>query len=449
MTVLLVLPAVLATLFMSACDSAPRCELRLATREWQANDCRAADADGDGIDELLILDEASISARNLDLTFDWQVPSPIPDEARCHLFPRSAGRESSPQFAITASVPESLLLFMSGRRSVLDCRRQPRNSRATWDVDFLGADSADLNADGENDLVVSIGSGYAWPWLGRGVYAVDGRTSRLLWRYGLGPVPHAPVIADVNRDGQPEILISTGAVGNGCIENGTADTCAYVLCLDGLGRQLWSRPVRFGSGAWTEVEAADLDGDGRPEVFTVENSCVADSTMGSIMLLNPDDGSILARRQVDSIQGCHVVGDLDADGRQEIVTSTRNGVVTVRGLGLEPIRSVPLSDGIDWVGACDHLLGTKQRQFAVVTQAGALKVLDHRLRTLATISLSRIVEEVRPVHTGTNTPMGLLVATAPYLRGSYQDNWILLRLHILRNPFPWAVLTGILAVLLA
>ncbi len=439
---------VLAILFLVACDAAPKCELHVAIREWQAYDCGAADIDGDGVDELLTVDEANLSARNLDLSFDWQTRSPVPDGARCHLFLGNADTCGNQRYVLAVSVAESLVICMDKKHVVLLSRPRPSGLSVDWDAGFDGADFADLNGDGDKDLIVAVGSGYAWPWTGRALYAVDCKNGRIMWRYGLGPVARGPVTADLDRDGWPEVLVGTGAVGNGCFENGTADTCAYVICLDRFGQRRWLAPLRSGVGSWTEVEVADLTGDGSLDVLAVEGSCLSDTTTGRIILLSPDDGTVLRQEPVGGIRECRVVADLDADGDAEIVTMTRTGAIEVRDHRLKTIQTSTIVAGIDRVGACDHLLGTAKRQIVVVTQAGTLEVLDDKLRTLAALDFSRAVEEVRPVHIGKGRPMGLLVATAPYTRGSHQPNWVLLHLSVLPQPFPWAVVSGVLALLL-
>jgi signal transduction histidine kinase len=446
------LPALLcAGLTSAAVAERLPCELRAAVPEWQAYDCIPADADTDGVDELFYADDGMVSMRNQDLTYVWQRQSFIPRGAyRCHLFASDLNGDSVPETIATISVPELLSVFVNGRRTLVDSRPRPPGWSKGWDADMPKATFADLNEDGVKDLVLDVCSGYSWPWAERGVYAIDPTSGRRLWRFGLGPQVSDLELADLDRDGHDEVLISTFAPGNGCSENGTDDSHTYVICLGRFGQMLWRTTVRsdcYGAGA--DVKVADLDRDGVLDVIAVDNSCVSGRMAGRILLLNSNDGSILRQVAVDSIQQHFVVDGLNADGEVELVTSTFGGSIVVRDKSLESVQTRFLPEGIERIAACDHLLGTGQKQLVVVTRAGGILVLDHRLRTLASYSQLRQIRGVRPVRTGEGRPMGLLVSTSPYERSSTQDNWMLLQLVILHRPFPWAAVSAGLAVLLA
>jgi len=427
------------------------CELRAAVPEWQAYDCIPVDMDTDGVDELFYADDGMVSMRNQDLTYDWQSRSFIPKGAGgCYLFASESAGDGVPEAIATVSVPESLFVFINGVRILVESRPRPPGWSGGSDAAIQRAAFADLNEDGVKDLVLAVGSGYGWPWMGRGLYAIDPTDGHRLWRFGLGVLVDNLESADPDKDGHAEILIGAGAPGNGCSENGTDDSHTYVICLGRFGQMLWRTTVRsdcYGAGA--DVKVADLDRDGVLDVIAVDNSCVSGRMAGRILLLNSNDGSILRQVAVDSIQQHFVVDGLDADGEVELVTSTFGGSIVVHDKSLESVRTRFLPEGIERIAACDHLLGTGQKQLVVVTRAGGILVLDHRLRTLASYSQLREIRGVRPVRTGEGRPMGLPVSTLPYVPGSPQDNWMLLQLVILPRPFPWAGVSAGLAVLLA
>src|SRR5246127_394909 len=122
---------------------------------------------------------------------------------------------------------------------------------------------ADLNGDGKPDLVVannlynSIGV-----LLGNG----DG-TFRLPATYGSGGVnPQSVAIADVNGDGKPDVLVAnclpTGASNCGVIANGV------VSVLLGRGDGTFQPAVSYDAGGRdaNSVVVADVNGDGKPDL---------------------------------------------------------------------------------------------------------------------------------------------------------------------------------------
>jgi hypothetical protein len=72
-------------------------------------------------------------------------------------------------------------------------------------------------------------------------------------------VPYSMIAADLNRDGQPEILV------------GYVNAPGVIYFNDGTGKKY--EPVRFGDGkgAIYGMAAADLDGDGWPDVVVARS----------------------------------------------------------------------------------------------------------------------------------------------------------------------------------
>jgi FG-GAP-like repeat/Bacterial Ig-like domain (group 3) len=109
----------------------------------------------------------------------------------------------------------------------------------------------DLNADGKPDLVVAIFPGSVQVLLGNG----DG-TFQAPVGYK-APVPYSVAIGDVNGDSKPDLVVA----------NQKART-ATVSVLLGNGDGTFQPEVQYrsgGSNAWTGV-IADLNGDGRPDL---------------------------------------------------------------------------------------------------------------------------------------------------------------------------------------
>lgn len=79
------------------------------------------------------------------------------------------------------------------------------------------------------------------------------------------------------------------------------------------------------------VMEADLDGDGHPEVITAMNDASSSAGSGSLFVIYTKDGTQLVDRVPTTVLGAGVnaVGDLNGDGRPEIVwSSTSTGANT-------------------------------------------------------------------------------------------------------------------------
>jgi hypothetical protein len=156
---------------------------------------------------------------------------------------------------------------------------------------------ADLNGDSKPEYVCGVDAE-------RVIAVTDG--GRLLWEF-VGPEEYgreAPVIADADRDGKPEVYtLKAGAT-------------SAMFCIDGpTGKLIWMQPI--GSKCYCAVTVADINGDGYDEVLagTKYGNIIAYSHTGEKLWMQTVGGS--------GIFSSPAVGDVDGDGRLEIVTSVR------------------------------------------------------------------------------------------------------------------------------
>ena len=143
----------------------------------------------------------------------------------------------------------------------------------------------DVNGDGYPDLVVANegyctgnGDGEVSVLLGNG----DG-TFQLAVGYDSGGEGAASVvIADVNSDGKPDLIVANGCLGTNCA-NGS------VAVLLGNGDGTFQPAVLYDSGGNRAVSVAvgDLNGDGKPDLV-VANQCQAGGSLrtGPLSLCN-------------------------------------------------------------------------------------------------------------------------------------------------------------------
>lgn len=200
--------------------------------------------------------------------------------------------------------------------------RQPMPGWPKWLWDTLWSSPAigDVDADGLLDVVVGgdcDGSGQlqpCWGSAGGGYVWAFNRDGSEKWRSFFDQVVwSSPALTDLNGDGAQDVVVGTGHYF-------ASPRGQEVVALDGrTGRRLWSAPTRervTGSPA-----VADVDGDGRAEVFVVGRSA-------ELVALRPDGRRLWTRclagpGQCPDGYGTHggaSVADVDGDGELEVLT---------------------------------------------------------------------------------------------------------------------------------
>ena len=202
-----------------------------------------------------------------------------------------------------------------------------------------GVSIADLNGDGQLDLVIASGFFTVGLLYGKG----DGTFSSAVSYDAGGLGSHAVAIADLNRDGRPDIVVSNcgpNVPGGGC--GGTSGNGVIGVLLGSVDGTF--RPVlTFDSGgkADTALAVADVDGDGTPDVM-VAHSCDAsgDCSAGTVSILQGRGNGSLAPAVTQSAGAPAASGassldlaDLDGDGNLDLVVADGNdvGVLLHRG----------------------------------------------------------------------------------------------------------------------
>jgi FG-GAP-like repeat len=131
------------------------------------------------------------------------------------------------------------------------------------------------------------------------------------------------VVADVNSDGNPDIVVASPC------GNGLCRTSGLVGVLFGNGDGTFQRAITYGSGGWEAfgVTVGDVNGDDKPDIV-VANSCPSIDTCptGGIVgvLLNNGDGTFQTAETYGSgnYKAISVVlADLNGDGKPDILVS--------------------------------------------------------------------------------------------------------------------------------
>jgi len=186
---------------------------------------------------------------------------------------------------------------------------------AAYPAGFLGGvrvAAGDINGDGIPDIITGAGGGSS----GGHVKVFDGATGgqvRSFFAYGgfSGGVHVAS--GDINGDGVPDIITGAGAGAPG----------GHVKVFDGVsGTQVQSFFSFDGFSGGVRVASGDIDGDGRADIIT----STGEGAGGQVRAFSGLDGSLLRSffAYEGAFQGGVYVasGDVNGDGFADIVTGT-------------------------------------------------------------------------------------------------------------------------------
>jgi hypothetical protein len=199
---------------------------------------------------------------------------------------------------------------------------------------------ADFNGDGKLDLVVAncgngcqTGTGTVGVLLGNG-----DATFQTAVTYSTGGIgPHRVIVADVNGDGKPDLIVP-----NSCTTSGN---CTYgpgsVGVLLGKGDGTFQAAVTYGSGGdyAFSVAVADVNGDGKLDLlvanFCGDTNCSLAGPLG--VLLGNGDGtfqSVIPYSLGGPSLGQIALADVNGDGKLDIVTTSgSNNTMVLPGNG--------------------------------------------------------------------------------------------------------------------
>ena len=195
----------------------------------------------------------------------------------------------------------------------------------TIPVDVAGDESVslcgvyDLRGDGHLEVVLERSSGYELRRRGLWVYDYDAASE--LWGYCIGPgtSDRDVIVADINGDGQLELLMGSSAVHNGCYScNGFDDCSSWLFCFRHNGTLLWATQLND----WvTAASLADIDGDGVKELLVFQGGEFYSTHHRAAYELRGTDGTILQTWNGPAGKGLYsrAVGNLRTDAGLEIV----------------------------------------------------------------------------------------------------------------------------------
>ena len=259
-----------------------------------------------------------------------------------------------------------------------------------WDGYCAVQGLIDVNRDGTKDLVTRVNTGLdRQP---RGVFVYDYQTGSEMWHFLMGTSPNKLSLADINGNGNQEIVVPTSAPENGSDVNGTNDSTSYVIALDNSGDLLWKNPLGRVFSSVEHMDIVDIDGDGVSEIVAQKISWRAeDPEQDRIYIIDARDGEEIKHRNIGKYARGQVVGDWDRDGRDEIIVGgCGNGTeLWILNSNLDTISSYSHTPWIE-PQLTDDIDGNGTQELICLTGDNRLLILNEKFAELASFRYGNI-----------------------------------------------------------
>ena len=141
--------------------------------------------------------------------------------------------------------------------------------------------------------------------------------------FAVGNGPRGMAVQDLDGDGKPEIVSANWTDSSVSVLRNTSTPGV-------INTNSFAPPVTFATGTEPQnVMIADIDGDGQPDLVTVDNNYYNNSPGFSVLRNVSTPGNIAFQTHVDFAGRqdtyCIAIGDLDGDGKPDVVIGSQGG----------------------------------------------------------------------------------------------------------------------------
>jgi hypothetical protein len=248
--------------------------------------------------------------------------------------------------------PEVVVVYYPAEMAVLDGASGTVEWSATGVDPFSGTALADVDVDGDGDVIVTSG-GCDDPHT---VIAYDGPTGALLWTSAIGVACETyPAVADLDSDGDVEIVVneyvldgSSGAIVATLPISGTDNWGAPAIAdmdVDGDQEILLENRMYAHDGTW--LMTCGTGGVGTfPQPVNVDGDVAGEMLVAGWqrMTLCDDDGSTLWTRTYAMFGTAVAVADFDDDGVQDFAFAQTNALTLISGYTGADVWSTTVAD---------------------------------------------------------------------------------------------------------
>lgn len=203
---------------------------------------------------------------------------------------------------------------------------------SVWGCSLNFVDLVDINEDGRKDLLFLVHTTEAGS--PRGLFAFDGQTGQILWKYLMGAAPFNEIkIMDLDEDGVHEYALGTAAPGNVSLpRNGTDDFHTYFFIFDKRGNILYRKEFPNSRGKYCRVKTGDLNGDGIKECILLHNigwPGIAKSLTTELYIFDKNKIRLIPLLEWKKAFKDFIVSDVNRDGKEEILLSDLKGEISI------------------------------------------------------------------------------------------------------------------------
>ncbi len=244
----------------------------------------------------------------------------------------------------------------------------------------------DIDKDGRQELVCKMLDGFtANP---RGLVVFDLASGVIKWRYDSGCNLSTVLFDDFDRDGRKEFVISTMAMKNTAeVRNDLSDFNGYSFVLSNTGQKLFQQE-EFSDYGQCNLDAADADQNGKPEIYSLVTTWGPDAGQNRISVLEWDGTKLKLIRSRDlgpsleRSQNIDFVLRKDKDAAYRVILNDSNKKLLVMDDKLNEI-SHKYSSNIDIIYEIKDLNRDGSKELLVGTKDGYVEVLGSNFKRLA------------------------------------------------------------------